>query len=101
MKDRSEFLDLNDLLFTPTNYKEKGEGLLKWFLSSLEYFPESIREVSKTTEINYNSLRKFISGKSKYMSYKNMLALRDYVHSLMKPGVVNLEELEKESFFHG
>lgn len=95
-----EHLDLNDLSFNVLNYKGKGAGLRKWLLTSLEFYPASFSSISKETKISYRTLLRFVSGKSKYMSYRNMIALNIYVQSLMREdNSLKLEGIKDEDFF--
>jgi len=103
-----KLLDLKDLDVDPKSYKVKQVGVREWFLESLQYYPETFSEVSRKTKVNYRSLLKFSSGKQG-LSFKNLLAVANYVKSLMNSvlsdsdleGTKMLDSIDKEQFFNG
>ena len=94
------YLDLNDLEFTVLDYKQHGDGLRDWLLSSLDYHPASYAEISRATGIYYRVLLHFIHKRTTYMSYKNMCKLRSYIKTLMvQKKMLSPEGLKDEEYF--
>lgn len=91
-------LNMNDLNFDFTNYKEHADGLRLWFISSLDFHPTSLKKVSVTANVGYQSLLDFVSCEIKCMNYKNMNNLRHYIEGLTEtenlPNVENIENNE-------
>jgi len=98
-----KMLSLKDLEFTYLDYKEYGDGLRDWLVSSMNYHPASLKWVSDNYEIGYRSLLDFTHGKLKYMNYRNMNNLRDYINSIIDireehgTDIVNIKEDETQN----
>ena len=80
-------LNLSSLLFTPMNYRDYGDSLREWLMAAIESNPTSFRKVSTFTGIRYRTLLRYVHGNSHWMSYENMASIRDFIRSLMRPGV--------------
>jgi len=99
-KDRVKLLNLDDLEITRLNYNIKQVGVRECFLESLKYFPETYKEVSQKTGVNYRSLLDFSNSKHG-LNFKNLLALANYVKGLMEEtGSANLlDSFSKDDCF--
>lgn len=92
---------MNDLEFDFTNYKDHADGLRLWLISSLDFHPTSLKKVCGKADIGYQSLCDFVNCKIKYMNYKNMNNLRQYVIGLTEnDSILNIENIKNNECYN-